>query len=100
MTNWRTNKQTAAQRGYGYQWQKARAGYLKKHPLCVYCERQGRVTPAEVVDHIRPHRGDMGLFWDKDNWQALCKHCHDSIKKQEESGKQRPAIGIDGWPIF
>jgi 5-methylcytosine-specific restriction protein A len=30
-----------------------------------------------VVDHIIPHRGDQYLFWDQENWQALCKDCHD-----------------------
>ena len=37
-------------------------------------ERLGRRT---VVDHIVPHRGDARLFWDEDNWQPLCKSCHD-----------------------
>lgn len=37
-----------------------------------------------VVDHIRPHRGDPVLFWDENNWQALCKFCHDSRKQRVE----------------
>jgi 5-methylcytosine-specific restriction protein A len=37
----------------------------------------GRYRKATVVDHIIPHRGDEKLFWDRDNWQALCKSCHD-----------------------
>lgn len=37
----------------------------------------GRYVRATVVDHIKPHRGDQRLFWDEDNWQALCKECHD-----------------------
>jgi 5-methylcytosine-specific restriction protein A len=32
---------------------------------------------AEVVDHIKPHKGDMTLFWDENNWQSLCKMHHD-----------------------
>lgn len=39
--------------------------------------RQGRYTKATVVDHITPHRGDPGLFWDEANWQPMCKQCHD-----------------------
>lgn len=31
---------------------------------------------AIVVDHVRPHRGDMVLFWDVANWQSLCLSCH------------------------
>ncbi len=76
---------TSTQRGYGYKWQQARAGWLSKHPLCVYCEREGRVMAASVVDHIIPHRGDMTLFWASDtNWQGLCATCHNTTKSREE----------------
>jgi 5-methylcytosine-specific restriction protein A len=77
---------TAAQRGYGYRWQRARKIFLRSHPLCAECLRKFDCpTPATVVDHIRPHRGDPNLFWDKDNWQALCKQCHDR-KTAEQDG--------------
>ncbi len=81
--SWRQNK-SSTQRGYGYRWQQARKRFLSAHPLCVYCKRDGRVTVAEVVDHITPHRGDQKLFWDQNNWQALCSSCHSSIKQKEE----------------
>lgn len=68
---------SAHERGYGSRWRKARAGYLRAHPLCRRCEADGRVTAATVVDHITPHRGDMALFWAPDNWQPLCKRHHD-----------------------
>jgi 5-methylcytosine-specific restriction protein A len=68
---------SASARGYGGRWRKARAGYLRKHPLCVTCQAEGRTEPATVVDHIVDHKGDRALFWDRDNWQALCKACHD-----------------------
>lgn len=80
---WRQGK-TAAQRGYGYKWQKARAGYLKKHPLCRHHEERGKLVLANVVDHIIDHKGDMKLFWDSSNWQPLCKQCHD-IKTASEN---------------
>jgi len=67
----------ATARGYDSRWRKARALFLRKHPLCAECKRQGKLTPATVVDHIIPHRGDMTLFWDESNWQPLCKDCHD-----------------------
>jgi len=83
--SWRTDKQTSTQRGYGYKWQKARETYLRSHPLCVYCEREGRVTAATVVDHKVPHRGDQELFWCQDNWQSMCKPHHDGQKQREEA---------------
>lgn len=78
-------RETAAQRGYDSRWQKARAGYLRSHPLCVHCERRGRVVAANEVDHVVPHKGDMVLFWDNTNWQSLCKPCH-SLKTATEDG--------------
>lgn len=91
--SWRTDKQTSCERGYGYKWQQARKAFLRSHPLCVYCERDGRLTAASVVDHIEPHRGDMVKFWDSGNWQSLCHHCHDSVKQRlERSGI---AVGCD-----
>ena len=76
---------SAASRGYDHRWQKARAVHLAGEPLCRRCLAQGLTTAATVVDHIRPHRGDMALFWDQGNWQSLCKPCHD-IKTAIEDG--------------
>lgn len=68
---------SASDRGYNRRWQKASKLFLQAHPLCVRCAAEGRYVKSEVVDHITPHRGDKALFWDMDNWQALCKRCHD-----------------------
>jgi 5-methylcytosine-specific restriction protein A len=41
------------------------------------CWEQNRATPADLVDHVVPHRGDPSLFWDElNNWQSLCSSCH------------------------
>lgn len=77
---------TAAQRGYNAEWRRARAEYLRRNPLCVCCLEQNRVTPSTVVDHIKPHKGNMKLFWDQTNWQALCKTCHDRKTMTEDMG--------------
>ncbi len=70
------NRGSAARRGYDAGWRAARKRYLAVHPLCVECERIGRLTAAAVVDHIVPHKGDPRLFWDESNWQTLCRRCH------------------------
>lgn len=80
---------SSAQRGYGGKWQKARAGWLKAHPLCVMCLARGETTPASVVDHITPHRGDWSLFWDSANWQSLCAPHHNRDKQRTESKRGR-----------
>ena len=97
--SWRSDKATSTQRGYGYAWQQARLVHLNAHPLCVYCERDDRVTAASVVDHVIPHRGDMTLFWDRTNWQSLCKHCHDSHKQRFEKSGRVFGCTEDGQPI-
>jgi 5-methylcytosine-specific restriction endonuclease McrA len=64
------------------------------------CAKQRVVTIAAVVDHIIPHKGDMRLFWNPNNWQPLCKLHHDSDKKIiEAGGRPKQLIGADGWPI-
>ena len=68
---------SAASRGYNRAWQKASKQYLAAHPLCVKCLEEGQFRKATVVDHIVPHRGDEKLFWDRSNWQPLCKKHHD-----------------------
>lgn len=98
---------------YNSRWDKARLSFLKSHPLCVMCHRQGRAVAAAVVDHIKPHRlkeaincgkqeeiaKAQKLFWDKANWQPLCKQHHDSTKQREE--KRGHVIGCDenGMPL-
>ncbi|SEF71738.1 HNH endonuclease [Thauera chlorobenzoica] len=96
--SWRGDK-TSTGRGYGYKWQQARARFLKAHPLCSYCQREGRITLATVVDHIEPHRGDERLFWDQGNWMALCASCHSSVKQREEA-KGEGGIASPGRPTF
>ena len=75
---------TTEEKGYNRRWQKARRIFLNSHPLCVRCQQQGKIVTATVVDHIIPHRGDQKLFWDRSNWQPLCKPCHDTKTMTED----------------
>ena len=92
-------RESSAKRGYGYRWQKARDSFLRNNPLCVDHKSRGYVVAATVVDHIKPHRGDQDLFWDRSNWQALCKICHDSHKQRLEKSGIESGCGNDGIPI-
>lgn len=56
-------------------------------------------VPATVVDHKIPHRNDMELFWDRDNWQGLCKCCHDSEKQRLEKSGTIAGADENGIPI-
>lgn len=97
---------TAYERGYDSKWSKARVFYLRKHPLCVNCQLTNRLTAANVVDHIEPHRlkeaidsGDeqrimraRTLFWDSaGNWASLCATCHNTVAQAcERAGRPKP----------
>ena len=100
-TSWRNEKRTSNQRGYGTAWQRARKGFLMKNPLCVMCSAEGATRAAEVVDHVVPHRGDRNLFWDRANWQALCKQHHDSDKARQEHGtRERAKFDVNGRLVW
>ena len=104
---------TAHERGYTSAWQRARDAFLRAHPLCAEHERRGDVAAAALVDHITPPRlkqakdsGDVerikeaqALFWDRANWQSLCKACHDSIKQWFEKSGRVAGCDADGRPL-
>lgn len=99
-----TNDQTrgsSAQRGYGGRWQRLRKTFLSQpeNALCRMCGMEGRITAADTVDHIVPHRGDPALLWDETNLQPLCRFHHSGAKQRaEKTGK---VIGTDaaGVPL-
>ncbi len=70
------------------QWQRMRLDQLKANPLCQCPHHHGMDASAlgEVVDHIKPHRGNRHLFFDRRNLQTLTKQCHDKYKQSEEKG--------------
>lgn len=58
-----------------YRWTRLSAAFRAEHPLCAECLKEGRIVPAEVVDHITPYPicGDDGFF-DRSNLQGLCSY--------------------------
>jgi 5-methylcytosine-specific restriction enzyme A len=83
-------RKSAARRGYGRRWQRESKAFLQEHPFCKRCLARGKTVPAVVVDHIQPHCDDPELFWDRDNWQGLCKSDHDQKTATEDGGFGRP----------
>ncbi len=74
-------RESAHGRGYTSRWRRYSKNRRKYHPLCERCGH-----PAQVTDHIIPHKGDMVLFWDGSNHQSLCKKCHDTKTAKEDGG--------------
>jgi 5-methylcytosine-specific restriction enzyme A len=80
-------RRTSSERGYTSQWTTRAALFRQRYPFCGMrpgnrapvmsrCHEAGRLTVAEQVDHVVPHKGDPMLFWDEEtNWQSLCNEC-------------------------
>jgi 5-methylcytosine-specific restriction protein A len=86
----------------GKRWRRLRNTQLTKQPFCQCPEHEGRYVEADIVDHIKPHRGDLRLFYDPDNLQSMTKHCHDSYKQKLEGGRARSirrAFNATGYPL-
>ena len=84
---------------YGtYRWKKIARQQLRIKPLCEQCLKQGRIIPANVADHIDPHKGNETAFW-FNPLQSLCFSCHNSHKKKVEHTGYSDRIGLDGWPV-
>lgn len=67
-------------------WQRLRWQVLVRDLFtCRRCGGAHADTSQLVADHIRPHRGDVDLFWDEGNLQCLCKRCHDGAKQRAEA---------------
>ncbi|SMO99451.1 hypothetical protein SAMN06265173_1547 [Thalassovita litoralis] len=70
-------------------WQRLRLRVLERDGYT--CQKTGVLLSGKhpapnspVVDHIVPHRGDPGLFWDQSNLQSVSKAWHDSVKQSIE----------------
>lgn len=67
----------------------------------------GILRAATVVDHIKPHKGDMEVFWDLSNWQGLCEPCHNKKTAREDGAfghssagsKNVGGCGVSGLPM-
>ncbi len=92
-------------RHYGRRWETLRNRFIAHNPLCTFCADGGEIVPAEVVDHITPHRGDPFLLYDWGNLQSLCFTCHNGRKKSDEMAldrgedRSKPSCDEDGYPI-
>lgn len=85
------------------QWQAMRKAQLRREPLCQCPHHRGLDVNAvgEVVDHIKPHKGNKRLFFDVRNLQSMTKSCHDKLKQSAEKGGKGFDQGCDvnGEPL-
>ena len=80
---------------YGRRWDLLSRQYRETHPLCKWCDDQGRTTPSAHVHHIVPISEDPLRKYDLGNLVALCEQCHRAAHESPGSGQT-----IKGGPVF
>jgi 5-methylcytosine-specific restriction protein A len=89
----------AGERIRGRKLQRLRAALFSEQPLCVECDKQGRVTLATQRDHVQAlvNKGQE----DEANVQPLCTDCHKIKTDRDLNRKSKPKIkvGLDGWRV-
>jgi len=92
-------RKSAARRGYGSKWKIAREIYLANHPSCINAGKPGCTNDATCIDHVVDHKGNASRFWNRNNWQPMCHHCH-SVKTAKAMTRpvREPAFDVGGMP--
>lgn len=106
MDKWRTPEAQEYRKLYQTkQWRVLRERVLLRdafkcqHKGCGAFLKRGRSHPhSAVIHHLKPHKGDLDLFFDIDNLQAVCWSCHSGDIQSIEARGKDTEIGEDGWP--
>lgn len=69
-------------------WQRLRLQVIRESPVC----KCGQATTD--VDHVRPHNGDVRLFYNKANLRAQCHSCHSKKTVRHDGGFGRKRAPI------
>ncbi|QFR25155.1 HNH endonuclease [Schleiferilactobacillus harbinensis] len=68
------------------QWKHLRQLVLDRdYGLCQYCKANGKITPANTVDHVVPIEIDQGLATIAGNLATICTDCHRQKTAWEQS---------------
>jgi 5-methylcytosine-specific restriction protein A len=88
---------SADKRIAGRKLQALRSRLLRANPLCVLCQRDGRVSVATVLDHVvaLTNGGD----YSDANMQGLCKPCHELKTRQDLGQRVRYGCDASGAPL-
>lgn len=82
------HRPSAAKRGYDGKWQRESKAFLALPGNGICACGCGRVS--NMVDHRVPHKGDMKLFWDRNNWQPYRVECNTRKANSKEGGFGNP----------
>jgi 5-methylcytosine-specific restriction protein A len=82
-------RQDAHDKYTSYQWRILRTVQLSRYPLCASCLLDGRVIPAQHVDHVFPWQQISEQAFSANIFQSLCASCHSSKTHLEQQGIYR-----------
>jgi hypothetical protein len=70
-----------------------------QHSGCGAHLQEGRDhARSTVVHHLKPHKGDLELFFDLDKLQSVCWTYYSGDIQSLEAYEYDSNIGVDGWP--
>lgn len=72
---------TTTERGYGSDWQRVSRYVRQTNPLCVECQKHGRVRAATEVHHIVPIVRAPHLRLELSNLVSVCRSCHEELER-------------------
>jgi 5-methylcytosine-specific restriction endonuclease McrA len=77
-------------------WKMLRISKLNESPMCEAKEKDGYPcrNGAYVVHHVKDHKGDPALFFDRENLQSLCKSHHDQETARRVNADREKADGL------
>jgi len=73
-------------------WRKVAKIHKELNPICVMCESQGVVSPAQFTDHIVRIK-DGGDPFNFENLQSLCQFHHNQKSGREAHGYKQQSNG-------
>lgn len=77
-------------------WVKCRESVLIRDDyLCQECLKQGILTPADMVHHIKHFLDCPELALVKNNLTSLCKLCHNKEHPEKGGGEKKGKMKID-----
>jgi hypothetical protein len=85
--------------GYDWNWRRLRLSKLQADPLCWWCLKQGRLTAANVVDHIVPMAASLKPMGCPSRWRPMTEDGKPLATLLEDAARARRwALVLDGDP--
>ncbi len=83
----RHERESPRARGYGSQWDRLSARIRRRQPFCRWCDQEGRLEFAALVDHKMPV-ADGGAFYDEQNLWPICLAHHGRKAEMEQFARK------------